>query len=157
MEFLGQILDAFRVLSKNNIMHRDLKPDNILIHNGSLKLADFGFCKPLEHKNDLAQTMLGSPIYMAPEVLKGEIYTLKADIWSMGVVFYQMLFGKCPFESKSIAMLIKQLEVQNLYIPENPRISSVTQDFLRRVLVKDHNQRISWDDIFNTYHITSDG
>ena len=71
VEFLRQILDAFRLLSKNNIMHRDLKPDNILIHNGSLKLADFGFCKPLEHKNDLAQTMLGSPIYMAPEVLKG--------------------------------------------------------------------------------------
>ena len=46
---------------------------------------------------------------MAPEVLKGEIYTLKADVWSMGVVFYQMLYGKCPFESKSIAMLIKQL------------------------------------------------
>lgn len=47
-------------------MHRDLKPDNILLHNGLIKLADFGFCKPLESKTDLAQTMLGSPLYMAP-------------------------------------------------------------------------------------------
>lgn len=94
---------------------------------------------------------------MAPEVLKGEIYTLKADVWSMGVVFYQMLFGKCPFESKSIAMLIKQLEVQNLYIPDTPKISSATEDFLRRVLVKDYNQRVSWEDIFSCYHITDQG
>jgi serine/threonine-protein kinase ULK/ATG1 len=98
-------------------MHRDLKPENILLHNGNLKIADFSFCKLLENKDDLTQTMLGSPIYMAPEVLKGEIYTMKADVWSMGIVFYQMLFGKCPFETKSIALLIKLLEKQDLYIP----------------------------------------
>ena len=53
-----------------------------------IKLADFGFCKPLKDSKDLSQTMLGSPIYMAPEILKGEIYTMKADIWSLGVVLY---------------------------------------------------------------------
>ena len=79
-------------------MHRDLKPSNILLHNGKIKLGDFGFCKGLESQRDLAQTMLGSPIYMAPEVLKGEIYTIKADIWSLGVVTYEMAFGFCPFE-----------------------------------------------------------
>lgn len=52
-------------------MHRDLKPSNILLSDGIIKLADFGFCKSLESHRDLAQTMLGSPIYMAPEVLKG--------------------------------------------------------------------------------------
>lgn len=52
-------------------MHRDLKPDNILLHNGQIKLGDFGFCKSLETTTDMAATMLGSPIYMAPEVLKG--------------------------------------------------------------------------------------
>ena len=52
-------------------MHRDLKPSNILVSDGLIKIADFGFCKSLESHRDLAQTMLGSPIYMAPEVLKG--------------------------------------------------------------------------------------
>lgn len=69
-------------------MHRDLKPDNILLHNGKIKIADFGFSKSLKSPTDLAQTMLGSPIYMAPEVLNGDPYTMKADIWSLGVVLY---------------------------------------------------------------------
>lgn len=78
-------------------MHRDLKPENILIHNGNIKIADFSFCKLLQEKTGLTRTMLGSPIYMAPEVLKGESYTSKTDVWSMGIVFYRMLFGKCPY------------------------------------------------------------
>jgi serine/threonine protein kinase len=59
-------LEAFKILYKNNIMHRDLKPDNVLFHNGVLKLGDFGFCKNLKTADDMASTMLGSPIYMAP-------------------------------------------------------------------------------------------
>ncbi len=87
-----------------------------MIHNGKIKLGDFGFCKSLESQRDLAQTMLGSPIYMAPEILKGEIYTIKADIWSLGVVIYEMAFGFCPFEESSIAKLINVLETHELDI-----------------------------------------
>jgi hypothetical protein len=75
----------------------------------------------------------------------------------MGIVFYQMLFGKCPFESKSIALLIKLLEKQELHIPHEPKISRTCEQFLRRVLVKDYNHRISWEEIFATYHITDQG
>jgi serine/threonine protein kinase len=63
--------EAFIVLFKANILHRDLKPSNILFKNGVLKIADFGFCKELLKENDMTQTMVGSPVYMAPEVLKG--------------------------------------------------------------------------------------
>lgn len=52
-------------------MHRDLKPDNIFLHNGKAKLGDFGFCKTLKAEENMTKTMLGSPIYMAPEILKG--------------------------------------------------------------------------------------
>ena len=111
-----QLLEAFKELNKNNIMHRDLKPDNIFFNEGKVKLGDFGFCKMLEV--NMAQTMLGSPIYMAPEVLKEEIYTLKADIWSLGVVLFEMLFGYCPFESSSISNLINVIKDTDLRIPK---------------------------------------
>lgn len=87
-------------------MHRDIKPSNILIHDNVIKVADFGFCKTLLKPQDLTKTMVGSPIYMAPEILKGHNYNIKADIWSMGVVFFEMLFGYCPYEDKTIARLI---------------------------------------------------
>ncbi len=58
----------------------------------------------------MTKTMLGSPIYMAPEILNGQIYSNKADIWSIGVVLYEMLCGYCPFESSSIPKLIEVLK-----------------------------------------------
>jgi serine/threonine-protein kinase ULK/ATG1 len=93
-------------------MHRDIKPENIFFSYGKVKLGDFGFCKGLKDGEYMAKTMLGSPIYMAPEVLKGERYTIKADIWSLGVVLFEMLFGVCPFRSNSIAMLITTINKQ---------------------------------------------
>ena len=68
-------------------MHRDLKLANILMHDGEIKIADFGFSKLLTNE-EFTQTMLGSPLNMAPEVLGGNQYNIKADIWSIGVVFY---------------------------------------------------------------------
>ena len=58
-----------------------------MIHNGKYKIADFGFCKEMMN-NELTQTMVGSPIYMAPEVLKGSVYDNRAEIWSLGVILY---------------------------------------------------------------------
>lgn len=66
MKVFGQIRSAFEVLNAENILHRDLKPTNILFHNGVIKVADFGFCKELLKETDMTQTMVGSPIYMAP-------------------------------------------------------------------------------------------
>lgn len=91
----------------------------------------------------MAQTMLGSPIYMAPEVLKEEIYTLKADIWSLGVVLFEILFGFCPFESSSISQLINIIKDTELQIPKevNP-ISDECETLIRKMLVKDQFKRI---------------
>ena len=127
-------------------MHRDLKPGNILLNNGIIKIADFGFCKTLNSSDDMVQTMLGSPIYMAPEVLKGETYTMKADIWSLGVVLYEMLVGECPFQSNSIAKLIQILDSQDLQIPKT--VHSSLEKLIRRMLVKDQFRRIDWVDLF---------
>ena len=66
LEIFRQLLDAFRALLKENILHRDLKPANLLFHEGVLKVADFGFCKELMHRGQMTNTLIGSPMYMAP-------------------------------------------------------------------------------------------
>ena len=99
-------------------MHRDFKLPNILKHNGIIKIADFGFSKMLGEEN-FASTMLGSPLNMAPEILGGKEYTNKADIWSIGVCFYEMLFGKNPYTAKSIAELLKKIKSTPFEVPRN--------------------------------------
>ena len=61
-----QLVAAFKSLHQHNVLHRDVKPDNIFFKSGHLKLADFGFCNKLKNYDDLSQTSLGSPLYMAP-------------------------------------------------------------------------------------------
>ena len=105
VEILVQILNAFKTLIKNNIMHRDFKLPNVLKHNGIIKIADFGFSKMLG-EDSFATTMLGSPLNMAPEILGGKDYNNKADIWSIGTCFYEMLFEKPPYTAKNIMELL---------------------------------------------------
>ena len=97
-------------------MHRDFKLPNILKHNGVIKIADFGFSKILGEEH-YASTMLGSPLNMAPEILAGKEYTNKADIWSIGVCFHEMLFGKNPYTAKSIVELLKKIKSTPFRIP----------------------------------------
>lgn len=149
IEKLSQLLNAFETLVKESILHRDLKPSNILLHNSLIKVADFGFCKTLEY-GDLTQTMVGSPIYMAPEILLGEPYSLTADIWSLGVCLYEMLFGRCPYEDVTIQRLIQQINTAHLYFPRelNP-ISDNMERLLRRMLVMSPQHRITWEELFS--------
>lgn len=94
--------------------------------------------------------MVGSPIYMGPEVLKGQIYNCKADIWSMGVVLYEMLFGVCPYEEKSIAKLVSLMDQSPLGFPLNINpISESTQNLLKRMLTVDVKKRMNPNDLIN--------
>lgn len=93
--------------------------------------------------------MVGSPIYMAPEVLKGCPYNTKADIWSLGVVLYECLFGYCPFEDKSIARLIMQIDNKELQIPRTVnQVSRKCEELLRSMLQVDPRRRVDWNQLF---------
>lgn len=87
---------------------------------------------------------------MAPEVLKGESYTTKADIWSLGVILFEMLYGYCPYESKSIASLINTIDTQAVQLPNMIPVSERTQTLIKRMLAKDYFRRIGWVELFNT-------
>jgi serine/threonine-protein kinase ULK/ATG1 len=79
-----------------------------LKNDGDIKIADFGFSKLLGNES-LASTMLGSPLNMAPEVLNNTEYNNKADIWSIGTCFYELLFGKPPFTATNMVDLLKNI------------------------------------------------
>lgn len=81
-------------------MHRDFKVANVLLHDGVCKIADLGFAKQIG-ANQMTRTMLGTTLTMAPEILEGNPYGIEADIWSIGIVYYQMVFGKYPYEAYS--------------------------------------------------------
>ena len=109
IEYLIQILNGFKTLVKYKILHRDFKLANLMKHNNSIKIADFGFSKIMENDSK-TDTMLGSPLNMAPEILNQDSYDNKADIWSLGTVFYEMIFGKPPFMANNIIDLLKNIK-----------------------------------------------
>lgn len=104
-----QIAQALKYLYQNSIVHRDLKLQNILLSeksfNATIKLADFGLARQYESKEDLFETTCGTPIYMAPEIQKGETYDEKADLWSVGVILFELIAGFPPFNGRNKAEL----------------------------------------------------
>ena len=89
-------------------MHRDFKVANVLLHDGVAKIADLGFAKQMS--KNVTGTILGTSLTMAPELLEERAYGLKADIWSVGVVFYQLLYGKYPFMGINDPMILKNIK-----------------------------------------------
>ena len=108
------MVDVCRALDfahKMGVVHRDVKPANIrLSREGVVKILDFGIARPLGDSN-LTQTgmVLGTPSYLSPELLKGEKVDQRADMWAVGVILYEMLSGRRPFEAKTIASLIQKI------------------------------------------------
>ena len=144
---IRQITDALKYIMNNNIVHRDLKPHNILINNDlTIKLCDFGFAK--EFKDTLmSDTVCGSPLYMAPELLKNHKYNLKSDIWSLGIIMYEMFMKDHPYKANNINDLINKLN-NNKPIMLNTNINDKCKELIYNLLIIDHNKRLDWDDIF---------
>jgi serine/threonine protein kinase len=149
--YLKQLADGLKYLRSFNITHRDLKPQNLLLtnNNKTLKITDFGFAK-IVGSEALAETMCGSPLYMAPEIMENTPYTTKADLWSVGIIMYEILFAKYPIKGvNGIFDLIHKIKHTSVItIPERPTVSTDCKDLLRGLLQKDYRDRISWEDYF---------
>lgn len=94
---IRDVVNGYLELASRNILHRDIKPANILIAEGNYRIADFGFAKFDREPGQREKYQVGTPLYMSPQALKLHIYSTKNDIWSMGVMFYELLHGCTPW------------------------------------------------------------
>ncbi|KAH0574897.1 Kinase, CAMK CAMKL [Spironucleus salmonicida] len=108
--YLAQLLlglDYLHITSK--VIHRDIKPQNLLLDDKTLQICDFGLSKLLHYTNALARTQCGTPYYYSPEIASGKVYTQKADIWSCGIVGFRMVYQRLPFTGKSMETLMSEI------------------------------------------------
>ena len=150
-KYYYEILDALEYLFKKDILHRDIKPQNILINNNTIKISDFGFAKSFE-KNELITTFCGSPLYMAPEIILNREYTYLSDVWSLGVVLYELLVKKHPYKCDTRDDLWSQIKSQNLDIDFDLIESQNKKLFIQSLLVFYSKKRISWEKLFFNIH-----
>jgi serine/threonine protein kinase len=147
LKLFAKILEAVAFLHENNIVHRDIKADNIMLddYNGSPKLTDFGFALKIR-KGDILRKMAGTPDYLAPEIAAGTGYDGKSsDMWSMGILLFVMSQGYFPFSSamdKTNWVLDRVARFNDdLGYPDD--MSPEIRELLMRILVKDPNRRVS--------------
>jgi serine/threonine protein kinase len=152
LRIMWSITAGYKCLHAHGLVHRDIKPANILLHNDTVKMADFGFSKLVEDHHKMDQPMLlsrvGSPQYMAPQILNGERYSSKCDVWSLGMIFYEALFGSHPWTGKDMDSLINQITHKRLEFPAHPRVPEGIKTLLGRMLAINEQDRIPWDQLF---------
>ncbi|XP_055832183.1 serine/threonine-protein kinase ATG1t isoform X2 [Solanum dulcamara] len=149
-KFVKQIGAGLEVLRMHQIIHRDLKPENILLstmeNDPILKIADFGLSRML-NPNDLAETVCGSPFYMAPEILQFKKYDDKVDMWSLGAILFELLNGYPPFRGRSNVRILQNIKA-SLRLPFSelilPQLHPGCVDLCSRLLSIDPEKRISF-------------
>ena len=140
------VVNGFRAIAENDFLHRDLKPANILIKDKVAKIADFGFAKKVTN-NPKDDVNVGSPLYMSPESLKFNIYTIKNDIWSLGIILYEMLHGKTPWKVRDEEDLKEKMTKQSFTIASN--LSEDLKDLIRKCLVSEESKRLGVHEFYN--------
>jgi serine/threonine protein kinase len=122
MPLFLQMLQGTEALHRSGIIHRDLKPANVIYkRDGTIKIVDMGIAKNTEDTNpEITRVgeVVGSPMYMSPEVACGEPATRQSDIWGLGLVFYEMLVGKNPFKGSSQASILRKITTTDLDFPK---------------------------------------
>lgn len=176
IHFLKQLVSALEFLRNKSLVHRDIKPQNLLLcpplHSKQefkdggfvglwelplLKIADFGFARFLP-STSMAETLCGSPLYMAPEILRYEKYNAKADLWSVGAVLYEMTVGKPPFRADNHVQLLKNIEKSNdrIKFPSAAQVPESLKRLIRSLLKYNPTERVSFNEFFNDPLIVND-
>ncbi|KAG0007517.1 hypothetical protein BGZ80_004572 [Entomortierella chlamydospora] len=157
--YFQQMILGIEYLHEHDIIHRDIKPDNLLRSaDDTLKIVDFGVSEMFSKKgDDVTKKSAGSPAFMAPEWCRydhGELSGKPADIWSMGVTLYCMKYGRLPFRSSSSVELLRIIREEEPDLSEtDPRFKNV----MEKLLDKDPSKRITIDELRSDPWVTDDG
>ena len=138
-----QLVQALHYLHSHRIIHRDMKPQNVLIgSHGTVKLCDFGFARAMSAHTIVLTSIKGTPLYMSPELVQEKPYDHTADLWSLGVILYELYVGKPPFYTNSIYTLINIIIKDPVKYPSS--MSPEFRSFLRGLLNKTPTRRMKW-------------
>ncbi|CAH8311018.1 unnamed protein product [Eruca vesicaria subsp. sativa] len=152
--FMQQLAAGLQVLRDNNIIHRDLKPQNLLLstddNDAALKIADFGFARSLQPRG-LAETLCGSPLYMAPEIMQLQKYDAKADLWSVGAILFQLVTGRTPFTGNSQVQLFQNImRSTGLQFPVDCKdLTTDCKDLCQKLLRRNPVERLTFEEFFH--------
>ncbi|XP_065111159.1 serine/threonine-protein kinase PAK 6 [Paramisgurnus dabryanus] len=143
------VLQALAYLHSQGVIHRDIKSDSILLSlDGRIKLSDFGFCAQISKDIPKRKSLVGTPYWMAPEVISKSPYGTEVDVWSLGIMVVEMVDGEPPYFSETPVAAMKRLRdelapsVRNVH-----QVSPVLKDFLDRMLTRDPLERASATDL----------
>jgi len=142
---IKEILDALAHLHAKNIIHRDIKSDNVMMStDGRVKLTDFGFGAQLSPEQQARRTVVGTPYWMAPEVIKGEPYGVKADVWSLAIMALEMVDGQPPYmEAPPLRALFLIVSKGRPDFKNPDRMSDAFKDFVNKCTIQSVEERPS--------------
>ncbi|XP_073160992.1 serine/threonine-protein kinase 36 isoform X7 [Lepidochelys kempii] len=145
----AQLVSALYYLHSHRILHRDMKPQNILLSKGGvIKLCDFGrFARAMSINTMVLTSIKGTPLYMSPELVQEKPYDHTADLWSVGCILYELFVGTPPFYTNSIFQLVSLIIKDPIKWPKT--MSPSFKNFLQGLLMKDPCQRLSWPELLH--------